>query len=1145
MSFVHLHTHSEYSLLQSPLFIKDLVSRCKEYGMPSVALTDYGNMFGAIEFYLLAKEYEIKPILGMEVYRAVHGRYKKQNEYRKTNHLVLLAQNYKGYQNLCQISSLGYQEGFYYVPRIDDEILKKYNKNIIALSGSLKGDVADTFFEKGKEACEQRIKWYKKVYEDRFYLEMTLNLPECHQFNEFLYDNSKKLDIPLVATNNVHYLNQDEQIAQEVLVCIGSNKTLQDETRYRLGSDQFYFKSSEEMKELFRQYPEALSNTLEIADRCNIEFVLKDKKGHPIYHLPSYSKKKDSIKELRELTIKGLKAKNIPKLKQNVYYQRIEKEIQIIGEMGFAGYFLIVQDFVNWSKNNGVPVGPGRGSGAGSLVAYCLGITALDPLPLGLIFERFLNPERISLPDFDIDFCQENRHKVLSYVEQKYSKENVSHIITYGRLQARAALRDVGRVLGMTYDRVDNVAKLIPDVLKITLSESIKKEPRLKTMIDEDSSIERLFELAKKIEGVVRHASIHAAGVIIADGNIVSHAPLYKGAEGDNVIQYDMKSAEKIGLVKFDFLGLKTLTHIHESLNLIHNNNKKPLSIDNIDIFDKGIYELLSKGDTAGVFQFEGQGVTEVIKKVKPESFKDIMAINALYRPGPMEKIPDYIERKKHPEKISYIFEELEDILKETLGVIVYQEQVQFIAAKIANYSLGEADILRKAMGKKETQKMAKQKERFLKGARKNKYDEKKSSQLFDTMAEFAKYGFNKSHAAAYCVLSAQTAYLKKNYPEEFYAALFSTEMNDTEKLSFYIKDAHKRGLEIKPPHINHSDYKFTVKQEMIFFSLGAIKGVGQSAVEAILEARKNILRGFFESLEQFFENVDLRRVNKKTIESLIKAGALDGFSYHRHQLLKHFDIFVKRAEKQKEEKEIGQTSLFSLHESFKEEQTVKIKDCEKWTTQIQLAYEKEVLGLYLTGHPLQVWKRFVTQQKWGALFTSDLKSLKNEDNVILVGLVGHKKEFFTKKGKRMAFVRLENLDGFIELVVFSDCYNEYEFLLKSQIPLVVYGKIGKEKNKVIVDKIESVLDKMNQTRKVVFNIKEDDKINKAQKMKELQKLFIQYKGQTPLGLRVHLKKLSQKVDFNFEGSLKVKPSIELFESFYNIMGKSSHVEIL
>ncbi|MEZ0391493.1 MAG: DNA polymerase III subunit alpha [Pseudobdellovibrionaceae bacterium] len=716
-SFVHLHVHSEYSLLEASSRIKGLVKKAAEDGMPAIALTDNGNMFGAIEFYFAALDKNIKPILGLDCYLAPGSRLQKsqdRNEIAKPNtRLVLLAQNLDGYQNLCQISSVGYQEGFYYKPRIDYEVLQKYNSHLLALSGGIRGEVVQCFLTEGPEKALDKIRGLKAIFEDRFYLEMNrTGLPEWKEINSFLLEASKITGVPVVAANDVHYLSQDDQMSQEVLICIGSNKTLQDESRFRLGSDQFYLKSSQQMRELFKDVPEACDRTLEIADRCQIKFKLKDESGKAVYHLPSFPiTRGSSVKEeIKLISSEGLEKRfqeaealghPIPEEKKPDYWKRLEYELSIIDRMGFNGYFLIVQDFINWAKVHDIPVGPGRGSGAGSLVAYALRITDLDPIPNFLLFERFLNPERVSMPDFDIDFCQDRRQRVIQYVTEKYGAPSVSQIITYGKLQARAAIKDVGRVLGMTFAEVDIVTKLIPEKLNINLKEALEMEPRLREMIEMNPQVATLMDLAQRVEGMVRHAGIHAAGVIIADGQLVKHAPLYKGAEGEQVVQYDMKHAEKIGLIKFDFLGLKTLTHIDHAIHLIENNRQKKISTSQIPMDDAAVFEMMSKGDTAGIFQFEGEGITDATRKIKPSSFADITAITSLYRPGPMANIPEFTKRKNGESPVEYLLKDTEEVLRETYGIMVYQEQVMGIASKIAGYSLGEADMLRRAMGKK------------------------------------------------------------------------------------------------------------------------------------------------------------------------------------------------------------------------------------------------------------------------------------------------------------------------------------------------------------------------------------------------------------------------------------------------------------
>ncbi len=956
----------------------------------------------------------------------------------------------------------------------------------------------------------------------------------------------------MVAANDVHYMKQGDQIAQEVLICIGSNKTLQDESRFRLGSDQFYFKSTEQMLELFKDVPEAIENTVNIADRCEIEFILEDEEGKPIYHLPTYPTESgvSLTEEMKRVALAGLekrfqeaeaRGETVAEEDKPKYFERLDYELGIIEGMGFNGYFLIVQDFINWAKENDIPVGPGRGSGAGSLVAYTLMITDLDPMPYNLIFERFLNPERVSMPDFDIDFCQERRGEVIDYVTRKYGEESVSQIITYGKLQARAALRDVGRVLGMTYADVDIVAKLIPDKLGITLGEAIEMEPRLREQMEMNPQVNTMLDLAQKVEGLVRHAGIHAAGVIIADGQLVSHAPLYKGVDGENVVQYDMKHSEKIGLIKFDFLGLKTLTHIQDCLKLILSNRNKKITPKDIPLTDKGIYEIMSRGDTFGIFQFESEGITDTIRKVKPTCFEDIVAINALYRPGPMDMIPEYAKRKHGEKKVEYLFKELEPILQETYGVIIYQEQVQLIAATIANYSLGEADMLRRAMGKKIAEEMAKQKTRFLKGAKENDHDPKKAEELFDLMAEFAKYGFNKSHAAAYCVIAAQTAWLKNYYPVEFYAALLSTEMNDTDKIVKYVKKARQGGIEIKAPHINYSDYKFSVNGDAIFFSLGAIKGVGQSAVEAIVEARKNTEEGKFDSLEHFFDSIDLRRVNKKVIECLIKAGALDGFGPHRSQLFEGYTNYLDAAETKQNDREVGQGNLFDMMEGDDlDEITVQVPDIPAWGRRLRLNYEKEVLGFYLSDHPLNGLERIY--KIWTDCTVEALAEREHKKRVIVAGLIGTCKEFITKKGTRMAFASVEDLTGSVELIVFPDTFAEHETALKSDLPVLVAGtlEIDGETQKIIAEKISVLDDAMNKVGKIIVKLEP----GMEQKLSLLQEVLKKNPGNTKVSFELDLPDIKKSVELKLTDFEGIAPSGEVFDGIQAALGKENVIEV-
>lgn len=1170
MSFAHLHTHSMYSLLEASIQPKKLAKQAAAMGIPAVALTDNGNMFGAIEFYDACKASGIKGIIGLDAYIAPKSRLVKGEDREAVQmpnrRIVLLAKSYEGYQSLCKISTIGYQEGFYYKPRIDYDVLKANSKDIIALSGGFMGDIPYHFRTHGAEKTLELIKMYKEIFPEHFYLEMCrTGLPEWNAINHFYLEASKILNVPVVATNDVHYMKQEDQMAQEVLICVGSNRTLQDESRFRLGSSEFYLKSPEQMKDLFADIPEAIENTVRIAEQCDVKFKLKDENGKRIYHLPSYPTTEGAslADEMRKLSLKGLEERfieaskrgdHISEEKKPEYYSRLDYELSVIEKMGFNGYFLIVQDFISWAKNNGCPVGPGRGSGAGSLVAYSLGITDLDPLPYNLIFERFLNPERISMPDFDIDFCQENRERVIHYVVEKYGAHSVSQIITFGKLQSRAAIRDVGRVLGMSFQEVDVVAKLIPDKLGINLEDSIKEEARLRELMDTDPKINTLMELAQKVEGLTRHASIHAAGVIISNRPLIEYAPLYRGADNENVLQYDMKNAENIGLIKFDFLGLKTLTLIADALDLIKQNRGKVFSPSDISLKDPGVYEIMSDGDTAGIFQFEGDGITEFTKKVKPNCFEDITAINALYRPGPMQFLDEYNGRKHGRIKVSYLFPELESILKETYGIIVYQEHVQLIAARIASYSLGEADILRRAMGKKDPKEMALQRDRFMKGAADNNYDKEKAAELFDQMAKFAEYGFNKSHAAAYCVLAAQTAWLKRYFPVEFFAATLSTELSNTDKVVQYIKDARRHDIEVRAPHINYSARKFSVKGDVIYFGLGAIKGVGDSAIDAIFEARELMPNKTFESIDDFFNNVDLRRVNKKVVECLIKGGALDGFNANRAQLMSSYAQIIDLSESARRDKEMGQSSLFDLVDSVEDKKFI-FSPMEEWNKSLRLAYEKEVLGFYLSEHPLQGLDKVLSV--FCNAHIGDIPNRQPKERLSMAGLIVSSRELITKKGTRMAFAYLEDLHGQIELVLFPDTFAKYGNTIKTDSPLVVHGSFENDDRgmKIIVDTIETLESKFEQTRLLQIEL-EDENEDKLQALRSLMfehsldeknqnRSNLNIRSKTKVQIVLGLKEQKKQVILDIPEPKVLSLDQSFFERYEKIFGTMKSVRLM
>ncbi len=1182
--FVHLHVHTHYSLLKSSCTVSGLVKKCVEYSQPALAITDYGNMFGALDLYFKAKEAGVKPILGLEIYLS-SGSHKEKKPHplsgsslafqAKNPSLVLLAQNVEGYRNLCKINTTACQEGFYYVPRVDYPTLEKHSKFLIALTGGLNGEVAQIFLKRGPDKALSAVRKLKNIYGDRLYLQLNRSgIKEWDHINSFLMEAGKITGTELTAAGDVHYLNRSDHIVQDVLYCIGANRTLRDPGRFKLKSDQFYFKNSNEIREIFKDIPEVCDKTLEISSRCQVQFQLKSQ-GRPVYHLPKLKlgeSGKTPPQKLRELSFKGLKERWKEKQSavrssvsrdflpdsealsqsksqsfdeeenRNKYKKRLEEELNIITNMGFADYFLIVYDFVHWAKKEGIPVGPGRGSGAGSLTAYCLQITDLDPMPHHLLFERFLNPERISLPDFDIDFCQEHRNRVIDYVSEKYGKDYVAQVMTYGRLQARAAIRDVGRVLGMSYAEVDQVAKLIPERLGVTLDSAIKDNPRLSELMEADPQIENLMTLARHIEGLVRHVSIHAAGVIIADHPIIEFAPLYRGAEGENVIQCDLNHSKKIGLVKFDFLGLKTLTQIQSAFQMIKKNQKK--SIKDVSLQDEGIYDIMRKGDTKGVFQFEGEGITDLIIRAEPSCFEDIVAINALFRPGPMEMIPSYLNRKKGKVRVEYLFPELEPILKETYGIIVYQEQVLLIAAKIAGYSYGEADVLRRAMGEKKSSVMEKQKNRFLDGARRNGYDSKKSEKLFDLVAEFAKYGFNKSHAAAYCVLAAQTAWLKKYYPVEFFASLLSVEMSNTDKIMAYVRDAQKRRIKVLPPHVNHSDCFFTPAGKQIYFSLSAIKGVGRSAVDYIVSLRQSLEGGRFSSVQQFFEKADIKKLNKKCVESLVKAGAFDGMELNRNEIIFNYEGLAEQAGQKKQEFESGQINLFS-----KQARTFIHKKKKEWPTDILLEEEKSVIGFYLSGHPMDPLKPFAKAcgcELIGALSEKSEKKDRRQGFCVW-GILSHFREVKTRKGTTMAFARLEDGTGTLDTVFFADVYLRFENILRSATrgePLALKGTLsqdGKGLCRLLVQELEPARARLNAvSRRLILklNEKEEDKLF------ALKEALNQHTGAVPVYFNVRLKNPDKVVCLKSGPDYGVAVSPRFLEFMQKTLGGQNRVQL-
>ncbi len=1082
--FVHLHLHSQYSLLDGAIKIGDLVKRAVACQMPALAVTDHGNMFGAVEFYSKAKAAGIKPIIGCEVYIAPGSRFDKtsaRGPSEASHHFMLLCQNLTGYRNLCHLVSAAYREGFYYKPRIDWQLLAEHNEGLIAMTACLGGEIP-SLINQGKMAdAKRRTEEMARIFDgDRLYLELQENFLTVQDVaNKGLIQLSKELSLPLVATNDCHYLTREDAYAHEVLLSIQTGKTMDDPNRMRFPNEEFYVKSPEEMAALFKEVPEALSNTLAIADRCNIEFDFNT------YHFPQYEKPEEQTLDevLAEDSRKGLNERlveirrrcpDFSAEQEKDYRARLEIELETVRSMGFPGYFLIVADFINWAKNNGIPVGPGRGSAAGSLVAYSIRITDIDPMPYNLLFERFLNPERVSMPDIDVDFCIYGREEVIDYVRKKYGEANVAQIITFGTMMAKGVVRDVGRALNMPYGEVDKIAKLVPAILNITLKEALAQEPKLKELANKEPQVAKLLEVALALEGLTRHASTHAAGVVVTPNPLPEYLPLYtEPKSGAQVTQFTMKYVEQIGLVKFDFLGLKTLTVIANAVRLIHAGKDPAFDLKLIRDDDAETYRLMSAGNTTGVFQLESSGIKDMLVKLKPSCFEDVIAACALYRPGPLGSgmVDDFILRKHGKKEVTYDFPQLEPILKDTYGVIVYQEQVMLIGQVLANFSLGAADLLRRAMGKKKPEEMAKQKDLFMAGAKENKLDLKKAEAVFDLMEMFAAYGFNKSHSAAYALIAYQTAYLKTHYPVEFMAALLTEDMENTDKIIKNVNEVRSMGIEVLPPDINASSRTFTVHGKAIRFGLGAVKGVGGAAVEAIMAGRKEQP---FATHNDFCERADLRKVNKKVAEALIKCGAFDSLGGKRAQYLEVLEDSMEVGQKIQRELAAGQESLFGTEELVSQRGNGygQLPNMEEWSEKVLLGFEKEALGFYITGHPLDRYAD--TLKRFASCDTAGLQERADKEEVQVGGVVAGLKELVTKKGDRMAFVTLEDLSGFVEMVVFPEVYQASMELLRGEAPLLVSGTldVGEETCKLMAQKIVALQDvNLQQTTRVNFRI--------------------------------------------------------------------------
>jgi DNA polymerase-3 subunit alpha len=1040
--FVHLHVHSQYSLLDGAIRFEEAFDLAKKYRMDALAMTDHGNMFGAVEFYQMAIKNGIKPIVGCEVYVSPGNRFERKTGVGEGNyHLTLLVKNETGYFNLLKLVSLAQLEGFYYKPRVDKELLGKYNEGLIALSGCLKGEIATHAARGELKKALQSAEDYRKIFSGRrFFIEIQNNGVENQlQVNERLLEVAHQLSLPVVATNDCHYLRRKDAKAHEVLLCIQTGKALQDSDRMKFSSDEFYFKSPEEMAGLFQNIPEAIAHTGEIAEQCNLEIHF-DEKHIPRIAVPNGETAESYLEKLSreglERRLSRYQGEKDFKDRSARYKARLSEELKIIKSMGYPGYFLIVYDFIHYAKSHGIPVGPGRGSAAGSLVAYALNITDLDPIEYDLIFERFLNPGRkSSMPDVDVDFCMDGRDEVIRYVSEKYGKENVAQIITFGKMQAKAVVRDVGRVLGIPYTEVDRIAKLIPNKIDITLAHALQQEAALREAVARDTRIASLFEIAESLEGLARHASTHAAGVVIANKPLMHHLPLLRGQKGEVVTQYAMKQVEAIGLVKFDFLGLKTLTVVDQTIHLIQKNRGLRVELSEIPLDDSEVYAQLGAGSNLGIFQLESSGMRDLLTKLKPQSFKDIIALVALYRPGPLDSgmVGEFIKRKHGQESIRYELPALEEILRDTYGVIVYQEQVMRIASALANFSLEDADNLRRAMSKKDALEMERQKEKFLEGTKKNRIASKKAEKIFEQMETFGRYGFNKSHSAAYALLAYQTAYLKTHYPIEFMAALLTSEAQNADKIVKYISECREMGIEILPPDINESFKHFAVMENQIRFGLTAVKNVGDAAIDIILAERE--AHGKFQSLYGFCHRVDLRKVNRRVIESLIKCGAFDFSKVHRSQMLTVLGELLEQSQRTQKKKGEPQLSMLLDHSTALEED---YPDIDEFPENQLVAFEKETIGFYITRHPLSRYEDEIKRHT--ELDTSALPKLKNGAEVKICGLVSGLKEIVTKKGDRMAFLTLEDLKGFVEVILFPEVFKAALPSLRGGDPLLVKG---------------------------------------------------------------------------------------------------------
>ncbi|HDK7165278.1 TPA: DNA polymerase III subunit alpha [Clostridium botulinum] len=1173
--WVSLHQHTEYSLLDSSAKISDLIKRAKEFGMKSIAITDHGVMYGCVDFYKEAIKQGIKPIIGCEIYVASKSMYiKQQDKENETHHLVLLVKNEIGYKNLMEIVSKASVEGFYYKPRVDHEFLKDHSEGLIALSACLGGEVQANILKENLKKAEEVALIYKDIFKEGFYLELQYHgMEEQLKVNETLVKMSKDLDIPLVATNDVHYIRKEDYKSHDILLCIQTGKTVEEENRMRYPSDQFYLKSPEEMYETFSYVPEALENTVKISEECNFDYNFHESK------LPKFPLEEgvDPYEYLRKICFKGLFLRYevlkdfIDKpfsIDEVLVYgdenkeafdliERLNYELSIIKQMGYVDYFLIVWDFIRFANEKGIMTGPGRGSAAGSLVAYTLGITKIDPIKYNLIFERFLNPDRISMPDIDSDFCYERRGEVIDYVVEKYGKENVSQIITFGTMAARACIRDVGRAMNYPYAEVDRIAKMIPTVLNITINKALELNPELKEVYDNEERVRELIDVARALEGLPRHTSTHAAGVVIASQPLVNYVPLQKNEESI-VTQFTMGTLEELGLLKMDFLGLRTLTVMRDAVRIIKENKEINIDLDNIDFEDKEVYKMIGQGKTVGVFQLESAGMTSFMKELKPDSLEDIIAGISLYRPGPMAEIPRYIANKNNPLNIEYQTEKLEPILSVTYNCIVYQEQVMQIVRDLAGYSMGRSDLVRRAMSKKKHDVMEQERRNFIygnedqgvKGCINNGIDENVANSLFDSMMDFASYAFNKSHAAAYAVVGFQTAYLIRYYPTEFIAAMLNSVKGDNDKVSFYVNFAKTLGIEIIAPNINESYSNFTVKDNRIIFGLTAVKNVGEKGIDNIVLSREQ--KDKFIDLSDFFNKVDTSIINKRLVESLIKAGAFDCLKVYRSKMLAVFEKIMDGIQKQKRNNIEGQVNLFmDIMDNKESSMDIKYPNIKEFDKKYILQMEKEMTGLYFSGHPLEEYEEtlkiqtshlisdIIPKESLEGNLVDTISSIKDGDKIVVGGMITHVSKKLTRNNDMMAFIVLEDLYSSIEVIVFPKIFNMARNIINEDEVVLLKGRVSlreDEQPKLICEFMEPLVKINSEKLYILVEEKKDIKL----KLQEIKGVFLQHKGNIP----VYFCTNKERKKFRIDRELWVNESRELMDNLRNMFGEDN-VKIL